>query len=356
MFDWNRAGRVLLIRHDGIGDAVLTTPFIETLKTAVPWAEIYVLARPEVCHLLQPDPHLSGVVPYTTGRADLCMPGLRAMGLYLAIEFRGRAENVQFARATGAGHVASFDFQRTGLADFVPVLPPNVFGFHEDPRHQIQMNGDLLRVLGITAPFGPPRLYLRPEDSRWAAAYRNEVMWGRDQPLVLVHPAATVPNKQWPPERFAAIACWLEKSYGACVVVCGSADQLPILRRVADACSHPIVLAGAPNLSFLAALQKTAHLVIGTDTGPVHMAAAVGTPAVAVFGAANHVSHWRPVGAEHRVVTISMPCGPCHSPVCRNGLDCITRISVTEVAEAVAERFVKLHGLPPKTLRRKNEP
>lgn len=344
MLDWREIERVLILRPDGIGDAVLTTPVFEVLKCLYPWISQYVLARPEVCHLLQPDPHLAGTFPFVTIQDDQrlpelmrpeCLSELIGRRFSLVIDFRGYLGNIQLARNISPRYVASFDYQRTGLADFAPPVPPEVDYFYQDPRHQLDINADMIRHLGARGKQSRPRLYLRPDDIQWAEQYRDSVLEYPGQPLVLVHPVATMRYSQWPLEYFAHLCREIADDFRSCVVVCGLPEHQDQLRQVADATPRPVVLAGVPDPSRLAALQAMAKLVVGVDSGACHMAAAVNSMVVTIFGGSNLASHWRPIGPNVRIVRFPISCSPCHSNECAQDFPCLTRVEVHDVMTAI---------------------
>lgn len=344
MLDWREIESVLVMRPDGIGDAVLTTPVFEVLKHLFPWTSQYVLARPEVCHLLQPDPHLAGTFPFVSTQSDQRLPELIrpdhlseliARRFSLVIDFRGHLGNIRLARMLNPRYVASFDFQRTGLADSVPPSPPGVDCFFRDPRHQLDINADMMRHLGVRGKQSRPRLYLRPDDIRWAEQYRDSVLEYPGQPLVLVNPVATMRYSQWPLESSARLCREIADGFGSCVVVCGLPEHRDRLWQVANATPRPIVLAGAPNPSHLAALQSMAKMVVGVDSGACHMAAAVNTLVVVIFGGSNAASRWRPIGPNVSVVKFPIPCSPCHSNKCAQDFPCLTRVTVHDVMTAI---------------------
>jgi ADP-heptose:LPS heptosyltransferase len=160
--------------------------------------------------------------------------------------------------------------------------------------------------------------------------------------LVVIHPMTRWPTKCWAPDRFAAVADALTQR-GCQVVFTGSLQDRNELDVIFQKLRHPILrLDGKLDLKGLVALLQRARVAVTTDTGPMHMAAAVGTPVIAIFGptAPNRTG---PYGDKHRVIRAGVACSPCFSRTCQNSVDeemaCMKRIRAMEVIEAVMARI-----------------
>ncbi|MEN8134418.1 MAG: glycosyltransferase family 9 protein [Thermodesulfobacteriota bacterium] len=156
----------------------------------------------------------------------------------------------------------------------------------------------------------------------------------RQQPLVAINPQATWATKLWFNERFSVIADRLLER-GCSVVFTGSqADRVEIDRIIAGMNGKAVNLAGKTSLLSLAALYQGAKVVLSTDTGPMHIAAAVGTPLVAIFGP---TAPWRtgPWGEDNAVLRVDMDCSPCLKKTCTRDSECMRKISVEMVESAV---------------------
>lgn len=154
------------------------------------------------------------------------------------------------------------------------------------------------------------------------------------RPLVAINPQATWPTKLWFSDRFSEVADHL-LAQGCAVVFTGSpADRVEIERIISGMKGKAANLAGATSLMSLAALYQRAQVVVSTDTGPMHIAAAVGTPLVAIFGS---TAPWRtgPWGEEHVVLRVDLACSPCLKKSCTRNSECMGEISVAMVTSAV---------------------
>ena len=151
-----------------------------------------------------------------------------------------------------------------------------------------------------------------------------------------MHPGTRWPSKHWPPESFASLADTLTRERQARVVLTGSPADRPLISRIRSLMQTSAEdLSGRTDLKALARLFYQADAAVTTDTGPMHLAAAVGTPVAAVFGP---TAPWRtgPFGLRHRIVRTNLSCSPCFQRRCPTP-DCLTGLGMVEVLAAVRE-------------------
>lgn len=173
-----------------------------------------------------------------------------------------------------------------------------------------------LAEIGMPVRTRSIRVSVTPAEAAEAAVRLDGLLADRGGPLVLVHPGAGTANRNWQPERFAAV-CDALRAEGARVLLLGGPREAGVLAEIVASLRSPVPrLEERVSVRQLAALLARADLFVGIDSGPAHLAAAVGTRAVVLFGAALP-AQWRPLGEEHMVVRPEMPC-PCASPeLCR---------------------------------------
>jgi heptosyltransferase-2/heptosyltransferase-3 len=219
-------------------------------------------------------------------------------------------------------------------------------------QHEAQRNLALIEQaltlagLPIGRPDDFPRLIFRLTEEEREAARR--LLAGRrlddGRPLVVLHPSAGAPVKEWPAERFAEVGDALARQFGAHILITGARSDISQAWKVAARMrEEAVVTAGRTTLGQLAALLAESDLVIGADSGPLHLAVAVGTPTIHLFGPADPVlfGPWSDRPAEHVVIRAHCPCAPC------NRLDfpreelprhrCMETISTAEVLRAAEE-------------------
>jgi ADP-heptose:LPS heptosyltransferase len=190
-----------------------------------------------------------------------------------------------------------------------------------DDLHAVELSFQIvdaaLRLAGVVHdPADPEPVSLPivsgPRDNRAVDRVLHDCGMG-DRPYVVLHPGSNSSLKSWPLAHFAALGAGLSRSLGAALVVTGSADERLHNQALCDALPPGALnLAGSLSWGELEALLRRAALVVGVDTGPLHLAAAAGTPSVVLFGPADPIRFgpWAPP-VRHRVVTADLPCRPC---------------------------------------------
>jgi heptosyltransferase-2 len=211
-------------------------------------------------------------------------------------------------------------------------------GWPARTRHIADEFAEVARAAGAS-PQGVPRLAV-PAQTLDAARAALRAAGVRDGAPVLAIAAGAAfgPAKRWFADRFADVAS-RAASAGAAPVLVGSAADRDVAADLARAASAPLVdLTGRTSLPLLAGILATARVVLSNDSGPMHLAAAVGTPVVALFGSTNP-SWTAPLGAGHEILRYPMPCAPCYRRTCPIGRLCFDGIAPARVWDAVAARL-----------------
>jgi lipopolysaccharide heptosyltransferase II len=205
-----------------------------------------------------------------------------------------------------------------------------------DPEaHAIRRYLNVARSLGARPE--PPRFRLefpRPPD------LSHLFLLETGQPLAVVHPGARWPTKLWPPAHWARLADWLSREKGFRVVITGGPGDRELAEEIVAQAEMPLLnLAGRTSLAELAEVLKQAHVAITTDTGPMHLAAALGTPVAALFGP---TAPWRtgPFGEGHEVVRLELDCSPCFQRRCPEPR-CLLELPVSQAQAAVEKILVR---------------
>ena len=329
--------RVLIVRLGAIGDVANALVVATALKSARPglnlgWA-VHDLAAPLVHG--HPDVDQAHVWRRRRGPDELAsfLGGVRAEGYGLALDLQRTLKSALIARLSRAPRVVGFDRKRAKELSWLWTkerLAPR-----EPARHMVQHYLEFAQHLG--APASVPR-HLFPPDSaadEWASERVREL---GGEP-VLVNLGATKPANRWMPERFGALARQIVRELGvpACFTG-GPGDRVAADVARAAAGDAPVRdLVGATSLRQLVALSRRARLHVGCDTGPMHVAAAVGTPCVALFGPADP-ARTGPWGPGHRIVRVPPPCAPCNRKTCNQPRHaCMEDITVEHVLAAARE-------------------
>jgi heptosyltransferase-3 len=294
-WDWNAVERVLLIRLRSIGDAVLTTPSITALRRFLPGAQIDIVLEDWVAPVLEGLPGLDRVITFSPGDifGRLKIAGkLRANRYDVVYNLHGGTTSTFLTWLARARHKVGFGHYRYGsIYDHLAISALDFWG-----RADLHSAEQQLALLGWTGvPVGDrPRTFLTV--SAAAAGKISEKLrsagFRDDAPVALFHPAAAFSSKQWAPEKFARAAEYLNGK-GFAVAAVAASNEEPILRALRENASVKVVTFSDLPLPEITALAARCSLFVGNDSGIAHMAAAVGTRCVVIFGSSN-MTHWRP--------------------------------------------------------------
>ncbi|MGX5804463.1 glycosyltransferase family 9 protein [Bradyrhizobium sp. Arg314] len=207
-------------------------------------------------------------------------------------------------------------------------------------RHFLYRNLSPLEALGVELRVKAPSIQPVPSETTQALALLDKFGLRRNAFLV-VHAGASFPGRRWLPERFAAVIDTISTETGLAVALIGGPDETEANDQIMAMVRTPVVnLVGALSLETLLALLNEARLFLGNESGPMHMAAATGTPVVGLFGLTNPIV-WAPVGAPSISLRPSMPCDCVGGDLCHrtnpSKACCVWRLEVDAVADAVRE-------------------
>lgn len=328
--------RILIRLPNWLGDVMMARPLLHAVRAVHPRAEIRAVGKAALLGLLEPDRTFDAAEPWPgregRERRDLASR-LRTWRPDVALVLPFSFSSARFAWAVGAAW-------RIGYAHELrsPLLTHALRRPARGDRHLSDEYLALGAPIGIaTSPAGSlPRLAPPEAASEAAAALIARLLPGVTRFAVMAPRSAYGPAREWPAERFAAIARRLV-ARGAGVIVCGTAAERATCAEVAAAAGAGTVsAAGETDLPVLAALVARAALALCNDSGLAHLAGAVGTPTVTLYGSTS--SAWTAaLGPRVRVVQHPPVCAPCFRRTCRIGYRCLTRISLEEVDLACHE-------------------
>ena len=330
--------RILIIKPSSMGDVVHALPTLAALRERYPHAHIAWLVKREWAGLLERAEGLDAVWPVGSGLTGWlsAVPRLRATGFDLAVDLQGLLRSGAMAWLAGCPTRIGFANAREGSPLFyTDRVPVPTLDMHAVDRYLL-----VAAACGAAAQ-GTPESRLRPlpVDRQEVAGLLSRHGLSPHEPWIGVNVAARCPTKRWPPEFFATTMDRLqEKGVGRVVLIGGPDDRAAAQAVTRLMRSVPGDLTGATSPGLLPALLESAALLLTNDSGPMHVAAAMRTPVVALFGPTSP-TRTGPYGEGHRVVSIKIPCSPCFSRVCRNAvhLECLTTITPDRVLEAVRD-------------------
>jgi len=338
--DPTRIKRILVIRTDRLGDLLLNVPAVRALKQRFPGARLTMLVQPHLTETVAGNPDVDAVISYDKGGVE------RGWRRTFGLVRRLRREQFDLVAILNPA-------KRSNIIVFLAGIPVRVgydrkWGFlltHRFPdlkqrgeKHEVEYNLDLVRMVGATTDDARLFMPCSPEDEAWVGRWLEERGGLSDEPLVAVHPGTSSRSKRWPLERFIAVVDRLEELGVRVVLIGGSEETAGATQLMAQARALPISAVGALTLRQLAALLRRCVVLVSNDSGPVHVAAAVGTPTVVVFGRTLpgvSARRWGPWGDGHTVVQHDVGCVTCDPDRCPIEYQCLLSVSPEEVIEAV---------------------
>ena len=341
--------RILIVRLSALGDIVHAVPVLSAIRRHDPSAEIDWLVEESYAAVLGMVDGLRRRVIVrarengTRGRDVVFASGigylkaaayLRRQRYDIALDLQGLLKSAAWARVSGATRVIGFapgHLREPHAARLYTetVVPP-------EAPHVIQKNLAMAAQLG--APVSPFTLPLSPVPSATLSAAVHDAV-GPARYAVL-NPGAAWPNKRWPPERFGALAEALLHRFGLVSFVTWGPSERLLAEEIVRGSGGAARLAPPTEIADLAALMRGAALVVSGDTGPLHIAAAMGAPIVGLFGPTRPERNgpWDP---DDEVISRAGQCQCHHKRQCLIGAPCINDISLDEVIQAVDRRLTK---------------
>lgn len=335
--------KFLVVSTTGIGDTIWGTPAIRALKETYPSGYIGVLTTGAGAELLRGNPYIDRVFIFKRGARFFSILNLlrelRAEEFDIAFIFHASDRIVwPLVFFTGASQIIGIIGQNKGL-DFILTK-----AIKKEDVHAVEMR---LRLAGEAgALFGSasaPALYLSEEEKKAASKFLVEMGLNRDSLIIGLHPGAQKPFKRWPAERFIDTGRRLSREVGCRIIITGDRKERGLCEYIATQITGAVSIAGMTNLRETAAIIERMRLFITNDTGPMHIAFALGTPTVALFCPTDPM-----LCGPYKVknaITIKRPviCNPCIGKGCEVPV-CMEQITVEEVVEKSESLLNKERG------------
>jgi lipopolysaccharide heptosyltransferase II len=350
---WNQAKNLLCIRLDTIGDVLMTTPALRALKESVPGRQITLLTSsagaaiapliPELDHFLIYDsPWLKATAPRSSPRPEY--------------------EMIEFLRSFHFDGVVIFTvYSQNPLPSaflcYMAEIPLRLAHCHENPyqllsdwikdpepdggiRHEVQRQLDLVAHIGCTTQNERLSVQVEERDRTAITALLQRLTIDKDSPWAVIHPGATAASRRYPPESFAAVADRLIAQQGWSVVFTGTESERDLVEQIQAMMNAPSHALCNLTLGEFAALIEAAPVLISNNTGPVHLAAATGTPIVDLYALTN--PQHTPWQVPNRVLFHDVPCKYCYKSICPEGhQDCLRQVTPDRVVQATGELIAK---------------
>ncbi len=345
--EFKKVRRILVRGVNWVGDTILSYPTVQRLKTAFPDSHLAILIPHHLIDLWKTFPYVDEIIPFEKkeglesvwrdwklshslrkGRYDLAVILPRsfrsALQIYLA------RIPIRIGYKEGRSFFLTYPIERKGEVLRI---------------HRIHYYQRLIEPLEVPEEVSSPKLFLREEDRSWAEQFLRNLGLLNRKVLIGLNPGATYGlAKCWPPSRFGELGRRLFENWNASLFLFGRREEQPIAKEILNHLKgEGIDLTGRTDLLQLAALLERCDLLVTNDTGTMHMATAVGTPVVAIFGSTD-VNTTGPWGDRHKVIKKDLPCSPCLKRVCPTDHRCMELISVDEVEEAVNLKLKEILG------------
>lgn len=351
--DWHNTARILCVRLDTIGDVLMTTPAIRALKESRPNRHITLLTSSAGAKVAPLIPEIDEVIVYDSPWINLTAPRRNS-----------EPELEMVERLASSGFEASVIFtvysQNPLPAAFLCYLaniPLRLAHCHENPyqlltnwvpdpepeqliRHEVRRQLDLVSTIGSTTK--DERLSLCVPEATYdrVLCLLHELGVELDRPLVVIHPGVTALSRRYPPEKYAIVARRLARDQGCQILFTGTGAESDLVAGIQAQIGDRTTtysLVNRLNLGELAALIALSPLLITNNTGPAHVAAAVGTPVVDLYALTNpQHAPWGP--APSRVLYHDVPCKYCYASICQEGHHhCLELVTPEQVQQAACE-------------------
>jgi heptosyltransferase I len=329
---------ILIVRLGALGDIVHAVPAAAALRHAFAEARIDWLVESKHRPIVDLVTSIDRVVPLerpsVAGWLDVSRR-MQEIQYDVAIDFQGLMKSAVLARASGAPRVIGFSIWHLREKAARPFYSE----IHRDTPteradHVVRQNLALLQNLGVDDM--TIRFPFAEVHSDALAEIRTTL--GDDRPFALINPGAAWPNKRWPPERFGEVAVFLREIRDLPSLVLWGPGEEGLAGAVVERSDGAARVAPATRVADLLALSRAASLMVSGDTGPLHLAAAVGTPTVSLFGPTDPQRNG-PWTADDVTVSRFGSCGCHYERRCRKSAWCLESIDVAEVTAAVQQRF-----------------
>ncbi len=304
-----------------MGDCLLLTGPLRALREEFPGFRISVLVEPAFASCFDLNTDVDEIL-ITSRDKYQTIARLAIRRFHVIVNLHGGPTSLSYSCAAWGRRIGLEGYQYGRLyTGLIPRPGANL--------HTVESTMEIFRWLGVRQDSVPPLHYPHhPEEARWVRATL------RDRPYVVIHPATRMATKQWSASGFASVGKLLGKAGWSTVLTSGPGEEA-IVGKTARSLPDSIILFGL-TIPQLAELIRGADIYIGNDSGPMHLAAAVGTTTLAVWGSSDS-NRWRPWGVAHRIVQNDFDCNPCPGYECAVAETplCIESVTTRQVEAAI---------------------
>jgi heptosyltransferase-2 len=340
--------KILVIKLIAVGDLVVALPTLRAIKKSFPQSHLAILVTPRVKEVVEGCPYLDEIIYYDILGEDKGIKGLfkiirqlreRKFDLIIELEQYYRVTTLM-AYFSGVKNRVGFDLPGQGKRYLFTVKVPYLID-----KHEVEAFLEMAKLIGAdTSEKKLVEIWVSPEDKESGTKFLTGAGVTGDDFLVGIHPGTgpSATSRRWAPEKFAKLTDWLIKECKAKVIFTGAPSELNLINKILRYTStYPIISAGKTNLKQMAEIAKRCKLFISVDTGPLHIAAAMKTKVIGLFGP-NTPLKWGPYGNGHITIYKELDCSPCTKQYlgqvsnCTDPV-CMKEITVEDVKTAVLQ-------------------
>lgn len=323
--------RIIVIDLLYLGDLMFATPFFKELRKNFPKARIDLIVNSAFHSIMEDNTNLDNVYAYnkqwTLKQSIEFAKQIRKNNYDLGINIHGSWRSAIILRLINPTYTIGYGKKGQLFLNRRLAQPHN--------QHMVDVYLNLLKEMNLRAE--PSLPYLELKKSVQDEIDKKLIQWGinPEEKLIALNAGGTWPTKRWTVNGFAQLADILNRKYGKVIFV-GSAGDLSLVEAIVDLMeTKPVIATGKTTLPELAALLARCDLVISNDSGPVHVAAAVGTPTITIFGPSDDLKY-RPLGENHKIVKTTIECRPCGKHQCPlSHHRCMTEIKVDDIIDEI---------------------
>ncbi|MBZ2208447.1 glycosyltransferase family 9 protein [Massilia soli] len=343
---WNEARSVLCVRLDSLGDVLMCTPAIRAIKQSRPGRCVTLLSSRSGAAAAPYIPELDAVLEYPA-------PWMKSSARHLPAVDMAFIDALAARRFDAAAIFTSYSQSAlpAAMMCYLAGIPLRLAHCRENPyqmlsnwlpdtepdtlvKHEVRRQLDLVGSVGCTAASAGLSFAVRDSDTASVRAKLAARGIKSDRQWILLHPGASAPSRRYPPDQWASVIRDLAERTQLPMALTGDVADLALIKQIVEASAgHAISCAGVLDLGELGAAIKLASLMISNNTGPAHLAAAVGTPLVDLYALTN--PQHTPWQVECRVLFNDVPCRFCQKSICPEGHnDCLKGIAPQRVVDA----------------------
>lgn len=340
------AEKILVVRYRFIGDMILTVPFLRNLRRKYPDAQIDMLVAPNSYEVIAECPYINNFIIFDTTKKHKyeCskekkrsfwryVSELKAKKYDKAYVLKRSFSSALLCFLAGIKERIGYDTEGRGF-----LLTKRVK--YDTQKHESQCFLDVLREENFETDDGRLENWVKEENTAKIIEIFNQNKIEKDRIKVVIHATATNPKKLWSEDNFVHLIKYLD-GINVQIINIGAKSDREVYERIysktGELNNKPLNLCGELSLQESLALLKEVNMIVGNDSGNLHMAASVGTKVVGIYGAMP-VSKWGALGDGNKLLTGKVPCAPCNKRgKCTNNLICLNSITVKQVIEAIDE-------------------